>query len=324
MQSQPDFHGNFDRFFTRLNLDRRLEAQNEQLRLRASAGTGGIRRIKPRQDLEIVRSDYRMRDRQHIRVELEAPMVELSFCFRGERETVVSGRSIIARPGMCTLQFVGPSRTDFVYEPRQPTDALAIGMPVSAFEHFMDGVDNGKEREERFGRILGGQTFRAFHTPIDPAAGLILERLRVGIEAGTLRNLELESRTLELLALTLIPVLEDDRPAGSKLSRGDFDKVRQAREVILSDLQNPPGLLELSRKVGLNDYKLKIGFKELYGTTVFGCLRERRLEAAYRLLSERDCGVSEAAFAVGYCNPSYFAENFRRRYGVNPSALVRG
>lgn len=51
-------------------------------------------------------------------------------------------------------------------------------------------------------------------------------------------------------------------------------------------MAEPPSLLELSRLIGLNDYKLKTGFKEMYGTTVFGYLREQRLEKAYRLLME--------------------------------------
>ncbi|SHE13431.1 Adenosine deaminase [Chlamydia abortus] len=53
---------------------------------------------------------------------------------------------------------------------------------------------------------------------------------------------------------------------------------------MLERMANPPSLLELSRMIGINDNKLKIGFKELYGTTVFGYLREKRLEKALNLI----------------------------------------
>lgn len=59
-----------------------------------------------------------------------------------------------------------------------------------------------------------------------------------------------------------------------------------SEDILLERMAEPPSLLELSRLIGLNDYKLKTGFKEMYGTTVFGYLREQRLEKAYRLLME--------------------------------------
>ncbi|MBE0343992.1 helix-turn-helix domain-containing protein, partial [Paenibacillus sp. 28ISP30-2] len=33
--------------------------------------------------------------------------------------------------------------------------------------------------------------------------------------------------------------------------------------------------------------------------------------------------VTEVSCAVGYSNPSYFAEAFRKKYGCNPGTLVR-
>ncbi|MFE6076651.1 hypothetical protein ACFVQB_19470 [Paenibacillus sp. NPDC057886] len=49
-------------------------------------------------------------------------------------------------------------------------------------------------------------------------------------------------------------------------------------------MEPPPSLLELSRLVGISDSKLKSGFKELFGTTVFGYLKEKRLDKARELL----------------------------------------
>jgi len=47
---------------------------------------------------------------------------------------------------------------------------------------------------------------------------------------------------------------------------------------------------------------------------------ELRLDAALRLLTrEQPCRISEAAFAVGFSDLSYFNRCFRRRYGITPS-----
>lgn len=75
--------------------------------------------------------------------------------------------------------------------------------------------------------------------------------------------------------------------------------------------------------MGLNDFKLKAGFKEVFGTTVFGYIREQRLEKALAYLQSGRWNVGEAAFSVGYANPCSFAKAFRERYGLNPSELLR-
>jgi len=80
-------------------------------------------------------------------------------------------------------------------------------------------------------------------------------------------------------------------------------------------------LLELARLAGLNDYKLKLGFKELFGTTVFGYVRALRMDEARKILEQGEGNVSEAALMVGYHNISHFAALFRKTYGYNPSEL---
>lgn len=107
------------------------------------------------------------------------------------------------------------------------------------------------------------------------------------------------------------------------LSKNEMQKIRQARELILEGMADPPTLIELSRMIGLNDYKLKVGFKGMYGTTVFGYLREKRLEKALQLLQQGNMNVYETLLAVGYSNPSHFAQAFRGKYGVLPGSLVR-
>ncbi|GGG88660.1 hypothetical protein GCM10010918_54090 [Paenibacillus radicis (ex Gao et al. 2016)] len=91
---------------------------------------------------------------------------------------------------------------------------------------------------------------------------------------------------------------------------------------MLERMTDPPTLIELSRMIGLNDCKLKTGFKALYGTTVFGYLREKRLEKAFQLLQQGTLNVTETSHAVGYSNSSYFSEAFRDKYGVNPGKII--
>ena len=76
--------------------------------------------------------------------------------------------------------------------------------------------------------------------------------------------------------------------------------------------------MTLARQVGLNDYKLKLGFRQMLGTTVFGYLHQCRMEQARHLLATKDVTVTEVVRAVGYSNRGHFAAAFKRKYGVTP------
>jgi AraC-like DNA-binding protein len=71
-----------------------------------------------------------------------------------------------------------------------------------------------------------------------------------------------------------------DEKRSRVLSKSDANKIKRAEEILLQQMDSPPSLLELAKKVDLNDYKLKLGFKELFGTSAFAYLREKRMEQA--------------------------------------------
>jgi len=88
----------------------------------------------------------------------------------------------------------------------------------------------------------------------------------------------------------------------------------------MSDIQNPPSLMDLARQVGINDYKLKSGFRQIFGTTVFGYLQTCRMERAKQLLAEQQLSIAAIAHVVGYASQSRFCHAFKQRYGMTPIA----
>lgn len=139
---------------------------------------------------------------------------------------------------------------------------------------------------------------------------------------GASRQLFWEAKGLELLS-ALIGGLEEASEAAQPFGRRDLERLECAKLSLVARMDDPPSLRELAREVGLNELKLKQGFRTLYGTSVYGYLRTERMEAAQRLLRRGELGVTEVALRVGYANPSKFAAAFRRHFGVVPSALRR-
>lgn len=102
----------------------------------------------------------------------------------------------------------------------------------------------------------------------------------------------------------------------------DIDRIHQARIILANNMGNPPSLPDLARQSGINEFKLKVGFKQVYGNTVYGYLNELRMETARRMLDTRKHQVKEIAFAIGYNNPSHFISAFKKKFGVTPSKYM--
>ncbi|MDZ8262368.1 AraC family transcriptional regulator [Nostoc sp. ChiQUE01b] len=138
---------------------------------------------------------------------------------------------------------------------------------------------------------------------------------------GIMRRTYLEAKTLELITLQFAQLFHNGTPSYQmiNLKSSDVERIYLARDIITQNITNPPSLIELARQVELNDRKLKQGFRQLFGTTVFGYLHDYRLEKACQLLMEGKMNVAQVSYAVGFANRGYFAAAFRKKFGINPS-----
>jgi AraC family transcriptional regulator, transcriptional activator of the genes for pyochelin and ferripyochelin receptors len=137
--------------------------------------------------------------------------------------------------------------------------------------------------------------------------------------AEELRNIFLLSKSIELLVLQAELYETDSRTQFIK-SDTDKSKLIEAR-ALLSDLNNTLTIIKLSELVGMNEYKLKRGFKELFGTTIFGFIHKRRMHIAKRLLSDSSKSVKEIAYETGYGSPQHFSKAFKKEFGIAPNSI---
>lgn len=138
---------------------------------------------------------------------------------------------------------------------------------------------------------------------------------------GPLQELYLESKLLELVYQTF------HNPTTlhvcTHLCQDDCKALHKAQQILLNDLTNPPSLKTLAHQCAINEFKLKQGFKQLFGTTVYGLLHTKRLERAKELLQKQEISVQEAAYQVGYKSLSHFSKAFKEQYGKFPLELKK-
>jgi AraC-like DNA-binding protein len=138
---------------------------------------------------------------------------------------------------------------------------------------------------------------------------------------GHMRQLYYEAKIIELF---LMQAQQAENMMGRKpvqIKAADIEKLHAARQFVHMNMLEPISLQQVARAAGLNDFKLKKGFRELFGTTVFGYLNELKMTHAKRLLQDGGVSVGDIAIDLGYSEPQNFTKAFKRHFGYTPGEV---
>lgn len=133
---------------------------------------------------------------------------------------------------------------------------------------------------------------------------------------GLTRKIYLESKVYELIAL--LHDGAEQTASNFVLNTRDIEAIHLAAALIKQNLAQPLTILKLARDVGINQTKLKMGFKTLYQKTIFGYLQTFRMNEARRYLLDSQLPIEQIAQLVGYQNVSNFSAAFKRTQGMSP------
>lgn len=157
----------------------------------------------------------------------------------------------------------------------------------------------------------------AMLVPVNQVASrTLLTQVNQLINAGKRSTASVHSRSMALLTLCLEYISEHPVWEPVTLSMPDAQAVYTARIKMEENIKQEWTLKELTQLTGLNDYKLKTGFHQLYHSSPADYLRDIRMEKAWQLLSGKKYSVSQVAEEVGYTNLSAFSKAFKKYYNI--------
>jgi AraC-like DNA-binding protein len=210
-------------------------------------------------------------------------------------------------------------RTNYHVTARKPWRSMALKIDAGIVDRVANDHVPGVVRQA----VGNGGAPMSTSRPMTPGLVRLAEELVAPIYRGRMGELYREAKVLELLALQLDALAED--PVDQRqLTAREIARVRDAHDRLLGELGETPGLHDLASAVGLTPKRLNLGFRLLYGRTVFDLLRDARLDAARKLLSERpDLPLKQIAWTVGYAQATNFISAYRRRFGVPPGRHKR-
>lgn len=137
---------------------------------------------------------------------------------------------------------------------------------------------------------------------------------------GELKKIYLQSKSLELLHVELAQLNKKD----NKIVLNSYDKnaIYNAKEILLQNMQNPPSIVNLAKLVHINEFKLKVGFKEVFHTTPYKLLLKYKMNEAKIMIESGEYNINEVANLIGYKFASNFTNAFLKEFGESPKNFL--
>lgn len=288
-------------------------------------GTGYLSMIKFRPGLLLGVGDYYLSAEIEVDFLLQNPFWVMAF-------NVTKGAELITVDPSWTYE---PGKSSFFYQPEwggsvklpvcSHISTVSIYISPSLLKTFLDFSQRPSLLKQH--PVFKESRKQSYYQPIEMTATIktAVDQILSCPYKGSMRRLYLEGKTMELLTYGLSQFFSPEAlwKENHAISDEEVQLVHRAKEILCHDLQNPPKLRELARRVGLSHMRLNLYFREIFGTTSYGYLREFRLSRAKALLDEGVMNVTEVAYEVGYSSLSHFAKSFKDRHGVLPGTYAR-
>ncbi|MBV6646086.1 MAG: helix-turn-helix transcriptional regulator [Cyclobacteriaceae bacterium] len=203
-------------------------------------------------------------------------------------------------------------------------ETFGIDLPKSIFLQITDPEDPVMvDLTERIAQGEGALLFPRWGTLTIPIQKAIDEIIYAPYK-DKLAEIFLWAKSLELLVLCIDHHQKASKERSSFIKiPSDKEKLIAARDFVSERITSPPTLTEVAKTVGMNEFKLKRGFKEMFGTTIFNYLTTRRLHLAKQYLSDTEKTVAEVADLLGYSSPQHFNGAFKKTFGYSPGYVRR-
>lgn len=160
---------------------------------------------------------------------------------------------------------------------------------------------------------------------ISPSMAIVLNQLMNYNLHPTIKQLYFKGKAYELLSLYFNREEDVDvEQCPFLVDEANVSKIKKAKEIMISRMAEPPTLQKLADEIQLPLNKLKEGFKQIYGDSVFSFLFDYKMEVARQLLATGAHNVNEVGLKVGYSTASHFIAAFKKKFGTTPKKFVMG
>ncbi|MBR9913465.1 MAG: helix-turn-helix transcriptional regulator [Algicola sp.] len=258
---------------------------------------------------------------QTLEREIDSTYIQFHFCIKGSSVFVFNnGNYRLGIEAENSLLLYNPQRDLPIHLEVQPNSWLvSVLVSIKKFHGLFSqeadyitflSADNKDKKYYKDGKI-------------SPSMAIALNQIVNYNLNISIKNLYFKGKALELLSLYFNRSEDADiEQCPFLVDETNVIKIRKAKDIVIARMAEPPTLQELSEEIGLSLKKLKEGFKQIYGDSVFSFLFDYKMEVARKLLEAGDHNVNEVGLKVGYSTSSHFISAFKKKYGTTPKKYL--
>ncbi len=154
------------------------------------------------------------------------------------------------------------------------------------------------------------------HGWINSEISYIINQLLQCTYDEAVRKLYYDNLFRELLLLLLLQK-QRDHLNGKRYMQSLYE----ARSIIQKNTSRNFTITEIAQQVGLNEIKLRSGFKQAFGTRIFQFMLQAKMQKAFTMILETDIPVKEIARLTGYTSVQNFVTAFKKYFDDTPGSL---
>ncbi|WP_310991625.1 helix-turn-helix transcriptional regulator [Aequorivita marina] len=255
--------------------------------------------------------------------EVVTSFIQFHFCIKGAASFAFNkGQYKLPIQENHSLLLYNPQRDlPIALELEKNASVLSILLPISKLHGFFSS-------EANYITFLSAENKdRKYYKEdrISPSKAIVLNQLMNYSLHPSIKPLYFKGKAYELLSLYF------NRPENADVEQCPFLadeenvlKIKKAKEIIISRMAEPPSLQELADEINLPINRLKEGFKQVYGDSVFSFLFDYKMEVARQLLATGSYNVNEVGLKIGYSASSHFIAAFKKKFGTTPKKFLMG
>jgi AraC-like DNA-binding protein len=282
---------------------------------------GATEEIKIEDDFIVLRFQNDSDETSHFERDVDVDLIQFHFGIKGRAKFIFNqGRYALDLREEVSLFLYNPQKELPVHLEIAPHSwVISILISIKKFHGFFS------EQADHIPFLSADNIDKKYYKDdkINPSMAIVLSQLFHFNLHQSIKKLYFKGKVYELLSLYF------NRTEDANIEQCPFlvdednvIKIRKAKDIVIANMAEPPGLQELADQVGINLKKLKMGFRQIYGDSVYSFLFDYKMDYARKLLDSGSYNVNEVGLKIGYSTASHFIAAFKKKFGTTPKKYL--
>lgn len=282
---------------------------------------GAHEEIKIDDDFIVLRFQNDSDETTHFEREVDVDLIQFHFGIKGRAKFIFNqGRYALDLREEVSLFLYNPQKELPVHLEIAPHSwVISVLISIKKFHGFFS------EQADHIPFLSENNIDKKYYKDekINPSMAVVLSQLFHFNLHHSIKKLYFKGKIYELLSLYFNRAEDTSTESCPFLvDEENVIKIRKAKDIVIANMAEPPGLQELADQVGINLKKLKMGFRQIYGDSVYSFLFDYKMDYARKLLDSGSYNVNEVGLKIGYSTSSHFIAAFKKKFGTTPKKYL--